>query len=318
MVPALRDTHFSFPYPTERYQGKVRDVYTVADRLLVLVATDRISAFDHILPQAIPHKGQVLSQTAGYFFATTSTVCPNAVLGHPDPNVTLMVKTEPFPIEVVVRGHLAGHAWRVYREGGRELCGNRLPEGLQEGDALPEPIVTPTTKSKVGHDIDISETELVRAGLVGAEPYGLVRAAALELFAAGQRMARERGLILADTKYEFGEAGGRYFVIDEIHTPDSSRYYYAEGFEARQARREPQPQLSKEFVREWLMAQGFQGQEGATPPDMPDTFVNEVSARYQELYQRVTGHPLVPRPYGPTLLEEMEANIVASLRAAGL
>jgi phosphoribosylaminoimidazole-succinocarboxamide synthase len=198
----IKETNFEFPYPTQLYRGKVRDVYTLADKVLVLVASDRISAFDHVLPNPIPYKGQVLNQTAQYFFGATSELCPNAVLAYPDPNVAIMIKTEPFPIEVVVRGHLSGHAWRVYSGGGRDICGNRMPEGMVEHQAFPEPLVTPTTKSKVGHDIDISEAELIKAGLMSAEDYGLVRAAALELFAKGQAMAREKGLILGDTKYE--------------------------------------------------------------------------------------------------------------------
>jgi phosphoribosylaminoimidazole-succinocarboxamide synthase len=297
---AISETPLELPYTTSLYRGKVRDVYDIGGEVLVLVASDRISAFDVVLPRPIPSKGQVLNQTAAHFLRAVDSAQGGPVRTHllavPDENVMIGIRCEAYPIEMVVRGYLAGHAWRTYRKGGRLLCGVPLPEGLKENDPLPEPIVTPTTKSKVGHDIDISETELIRAGLLSGDDYAELKYYTLELYALGQRMAQERGLILVDTKYEFGQRDGQVFLIDEVHTPDSSRYFYAEGYEARQQAGEKQEQLSKEFVREWLMAQGFQGQAGVEPPVMPDAFVQTVSARYIELYERVTGQQFVPRP----------------------
>ena len=259
------------------------------------MTTDRISAFDHVLRQAIPLKGQVLNRLSAFFFDATADVCPNHVLSVPDPNVTVAVECEALPIEFVVRGYLAGHAWRVYRDGGRVLCGVRLPDGLREGERLPDPILTPSTKSKDGHDEDISLEEIRARGLVESSTLHEARERALQLFDRGSAMAERRGLLLVDTKYEFGRApDGRLLVIDEVHTPDSSRYYYAEGFEQRLSRGEPQRQLSKEFVREWLMANGFQGKEGQALPDLPPPFVREVAARYVELYERVTGAAFEP------------------------
>ncbi len=279
----------------ERYQGKVRDTYDLGDGRLVLVTTDRISAFDHVLRQPIPLKGQVLNGVAAYFFERTADVAPNHVLSVPDPNVTVGVRCEPLPIEFVVRGYLAGHAWRVYRDGGRVLCGESLPGSLRESEKLPAPILTPATKAAEGHDEDVSRAEILERGILDAPTLDEAASLALAMFARGTEMAAERGLLLVDTKYEFGRApDGRLLLIDEVHTPDSSRYYYADGYEERLAAGEPQRQLSKEFVREWLMDHGFQGLSGQTLPDLPPDFVREVSERYVELYETVTGLPFEP------------------------
>lgn len=271
------------------YNGKVRDVYNIDDRYLVIVASDRISAFDFILPRAIPYKGQVLNQTSRHFFKETEDLVPSHILAVPDPNVTIGIKCKAFPIEVVVRGYLAGHAWRVYRSGERVLCGVTLPEGLKEGDKLPEPIITPATKSQIGHDEDISKAEIIKSGLIEPEKWGQMEHYAQVLFQKGTEIAAEQGLILVDTKYEFGEFQGKIYLIDEVHTPDSSRYYYADGYAERQAAGEPQKHLSKEFVREWLIENHFQGLDGQTMPDMPDEFLEEVTERYIELYENITG-----------------------------
>ena len=293
-----------------RYRGKVRDTYDLGDGRLVLVTTDRISAFDHVLRQAVPLKGQVLNGLSSYWFAITEDVAPNHVLSVPDPNVTVGVTCEALPIEFVVRGYLAGHAWRVYRDGGRVLCGERLPDGLRESERLPSPILTPATKAEEGHDEDVSRAEIVERGILDAETLDEASALALALFARGTEAAAERGLVLVDTKYEFGRApDGRLLVIDEVHTPDSSRYYYADGYAERLAAGEPQRQLSKEFVREWLMDHGFQGRDGETLPDLPPSFVAEVSARYVELYETVTG-----RTFEPDLSPEPEARIRYALQ----
>jgi phosphoribosylaminoimidazole-succinocarboxamide synthase len=278
------------------YHGKVRDVYHIGADLLVVVASDRISAFDHVLPEPIPFKGQVLNQLAAHFLRATSDIVPNWLLDTPDPNVSIGKRCQPVPLEMVVRGYLAGHAWRTYREGGRILCGATLPEGLCEGDRLPHPIVTPTTKAHEGHDEDISPEEAIAQGIVSLEDWQVLEKYALALFERGSEMALARGLLLVDTKYEFGrDAQGRLILIDEVHTPDSSRYYLGEGYAERQMRGEPQKQLSKEFVREWLMANGFQGKEGQAMPAMPSSFVAEVSRRYIELFELVTGTPFRPQ-----------------------
>ena len=270
--------------------GKVRDTYALPDGRLVLVTTDRISAFDHVLRQAIPLKGQVLNRVAAHFFERTADVVPNAVIAVPDPNVTVAVHCTPLPVEFVVRGALAGHAARVYATGERVLCGERLPEGLRESQRLPTPILTPSTKAASGHDEDITRENIVARGLVSPERLEEAADAALRLFDRGTALAADRGLLLVDTKYEFGVApDGRLLLIDEVHTPDSSRYYYLDGYDERLAAGQPQRQLSKEFVREWLMAHGFQGRAGETLPDLPDTFVREVAARYVELFETVTG-----------------------------
>lgn len=295
-----------------RYRGKVRDTYDLGDGRLVLVTTDRLSAFDHVLRQAIPLKGQVLNGVAAYFFARTREAAPNHVLAVPDPNVTLAVRCEPLPIEFVVRGYLAGHAWRTYRSGARTLCGASLPDGLREAERLPEPILTPTTKAAEGHDEDITSDEILGRGLLDEVTLREAEGLARRLFAAGTALAAERGLLLVDTKYEFGRApDGRLLVIDEVHTPDSSRYYYADDYEERLARGEPQRQLSKEFVREWLIGQGFQGRPGETFPDLPDDFVEAVSSRYVELYEQVTGEA-----FAPNMASDPEARILAALRDA--
>jgi phosphoribosylaminoimidazole-succinocarboxamide synthase len=284
----LQTTNFNFPGQQSRYGGKVRDVYDIGEQL-VIVASDRISSFDHILSKPIPYKGQVLNQISAFFFEKAKDIVPTHVVAVPDPNVTIGKKCKAFPVEVVVRGYLAGHAWRVYRDGGRELYGVTLPDGLKQNDKLPEPIITPATKSTIGHDEDISEREILASGLVAEEDWARIRYYALELFKLGTEMAAERGLILVDTKYEFGAQGHDIMVIDEIHTPDSSRYFYAEGYEDRQAQGLPQKQLSKEFVREWLMDHGFQGLDGQTMPDMPEEFIASVTARYIELFEQLTG-----------------------------
>ena len=307
LPPALATTDLDLG---TRYQGKVRDTYDLGDGRIVLVTTDRISAFDHVLNQAIPLKGQVLNGVAAFFFERTADVAPNHVLSVPDPNVTVGVRCDALPIEFVVRGYLAGHAWRVYRDGGRDLCGERLPDGLREAERLPTPILTPATKALEGHDEDASRAEILERGILDADTLAEATDLALALFARGTAIAAERGLLLVDTKYEFGRApDGRLLVIDEVHTPDSSRYYYADGYEHRLAAGAPQRQLSKEFVREWLMAHGFQGLDGQTLPDMTPEFVAEVSARYVELYETVTGQDFVPE-----LSPEPEARVREALR----
>ncbi|OZC04635.1 phosphoribosylaminoimidazolesuccinocarboxamide synthase [Rubricoccus marinus] len=306
LPPPLAETHLSIG---TRRQGKVRDTYRLSDGRMILVTTDRISAFDHVLRQAIPLKGQVLNGLAAYFFERTSDVAPNALLSVPDPNVTVAIACEPLPIEFVVRGYLAGHAARVYASGERVLCGERLPEGLRESERLPTPILTPATKAEEGHDEDISRHDIVARGLLDTDTLQHAADLALALFDRGTEMAAERGLLLVDTKYEFGRApDGRLLVIDEIHTPDSSRYYYADGYEDRLASGEPQRQLSKEFVREWLMSNGFQGKDGQTLPDMTPEFVRDVTGRYIELYETVTG-----RPFEPDTSPTPEARIAAAV-----
>lgn len=288
----LRETHFDAL--GDRYQGKVRDTYRQSDRL-ILVTTDRISAFDHVLRQTIPFKGQVLNQVAAHFFEATEDLVPNHVRSVPDPNVTIAVPCDPIPIEFVVRGYLAGHAWRVYRDGGRELCGKQLPEGLKESSRLPRPILTPATKAEEGHDEDITREQAIERGLIDTDALDQLEEWALSLFERGTEMAREQGLLLVDTKYEFGRtADGRLVLIDEVHTPDSSRYYYADGYEERLRRGKPQRQLSKEFVREWLMDHGFQGKDGQVLPDLPDDFRVTVAERYIELFEAVTGQSFEP------------------------
>jgi phosphoribosylaminoimidazole-succinocarboxamide synthase len=285
---ALYKTDFVFPGQTSVYHGKVRDVYSVGDQL-IMVASDRISAFDHILPRAIPHKGQVLNQTAVWFLEATRDIVPNWLLASPDPNVAVGLRCEPIRVEMVIRGYLSGHAWREYSAGKRLLCGVAMPEGMTESDAFPEPIITPATKAEEGHDEDISREEILSKGIVPEDIYLQLEAYTRALFERGTAMAAERGLILVDTKYEFGLHEGKVYLIDEVHTPDSSRYFIADGYAERQASGERQQQLSKEFVREWLMAHGFQGLEGQLMPMMPDSFVEEISRRYIGLYQQVTG-----------------------------
>jgi phosphoribosylaminoimidazole-succinocarboxamide synthase len=308
---ALKETHFQLPGQTAFYRGKVRDVYFLNNRL-VMVASDRISAFDHILPRPIPHKGAVLNQLAAHFLNATRDICPNWLEATPDPNVAIGLLCEPVRVEMVIRGYLAGHAARTYAAGLRSLCGVPLPEGMHENDRFPEPIITPTTKAEEGHDEDISKIELLERELVAPEIYEQMEEYTRALFQRGSEMAAQRGLILVDTKYEFGIHNGKVVLMDEIHTPDSSRYFYADGYEERQRTGERQRQLSKEFVREWLMANGFQGKEGQSMPIMPDQFVEEVSNRYIELYELVTGMSFV-RENETDMLERIEKNILKAL-----
>lgn len=289
---SIHDMKFDFPGQTDVYHGKVRDVYFVKDDL-VMVASDRISAFDHILPRPIPYKGQVLNQVATHFLCHTADIVPNWLEATPDPNVAIGKRCEPIRLEMVIRGYLAGHAWREYKAGKRVLCGVTLPEGLKQNDPFPSPIITPATKAEEGHDEDISEMDILEQGIVSKEVWDELCTYTRALFQRGTEMAAERGLILVDTKYEFGMYDGKVMLMDEIHTPDSSRYFYAEGYEERQENGEAQKQLSKEFVREWLMENGFQGKEGQTMPVMPDDFVWTVSDRYIELYERITGNEFV-------------------------
>lgn len=291
MSKALVEADFNFKGQTNVYHGKVRDVYTIGEDLLVMVASDRISAFDYILPKGIPFKGQVLNQVAERFLDETSDIVPNWKIATPDPVVTVGKRVEPFKVEMVIRGYCTGHAWREYRSGKRVLCGVEMPEGMKEHDAFPEPIITPATKAEQGdHDEDISREEILKQGIVSLEDYNLLEKYTYELFARGSKIADQQGLILVDTKYEFGKTKeGEIVLIDEIHTPDSSRYFYKEGYAERQNKGEQQKQLSKEFVREWLIEHGFQGLEGQQMPEIPDSFVKEVSQRYIELYEKVTG-----------------------------
>ena len=292
-MSSLTFTDFKFPEQKGVYHGKVRDVYNIADKYLVMVATDRISAFDVILPKGIPFKGQVLNQIAAQFLDATLDICPNWKLAVPDPMVTVGVRCEPFKVEMIVRGYLAGSAWREYAAGAREICGVALPDGLRENQKLPRPIVTPTTKEDEGHDTNISRAEIIERGIVGKEDYEKMERYALAIFERGTEMAAERGLILVDTKYEFGKHDGKVILIDEIHTPDSSRYFYAEGYEERFRNGEPQKQLSKEFVRQWLIANGFMGRPGEKMPEMTEEYCREVSDRYIELYEHITGEKFV-------------------------
>lgn len=296
-MDAILETHYKLPGQTGFYRGKVRDVYTIGDRL-VIVASDRISAFDYVLPRPIPFKGQVLNQLAAYFLEATRDIAPNWLEKAPDPNVSIGIRCEPFPIEMVIRGYLVGHAWRQYKAGKRTLCGVPLPEGMRESDPFPTPIITPATKAQSGHDEDISKEEILARGLATQAQYEQMEAYTHALYARGSAMARQQGLILVDTKYEFGTADDQIMVIDEIHTPDSSRYFYLDGYEERQESGERQKQLSKEFVREWLMAHGFQGLDGQLMPVMSDAFVGQVSERYIELYEHVTGRSFVKAPTG--------------------
>jgi phosphoribosylaminoimidazole-succinocarboxamide synthase len=288
-VNALVRTDFNFPGQTAVYHGKVRDVYSIGDDLLVMVASDRISAFDHILPKGIPFKGEVLTGIAAHFLRATADLVPNWLQATPDPVVSVGLRCEAYPVEMVIRGYLAGHAWREYKAGKRIICGVPMPDGMRENDRFPQPIITPATKATEGHDMDISREEILAQGIVPEAEYVQMEDYTRKLFQRGTEMAAEKGLILVDTKYEFGRRDGKVILIDEIHTPDSSRYFYADGYAERQAAGEAQKQLSKEFVREWLMENGFQGKDGQQMPFMPDDFVHTVSQRYIELYEKVTG-----------------------------
>ncbi len=304
-MTAISETKFSFPGQTGYYRGKVRDVYSFdnlnGESRLVMIASDRISAFDVVLPRPVPYKGQVLNQTAEHFLRATAGIVPNWLLDVPDPNVSIGLKCQPYAVEMVVRGYLAGHAWRQYRAGHRVLCGVTLPEGLRENDRLPQPIITPTTKAHEGHDEDISREEILARGIVPEAEYVQLEEYALALFARGTEMAAGRGLILVDTKYEFGNLDGRIYLIDEVHTPDSSRYFYADVYAENLENNRPQKQLSKEFVREWLITNGFQGKDGQTVPDMSDEWISQISSRYIELYETVTGKIFVPAEGGDPL-----------------
>lgn len=310
-MQTLAQTNFHFPNQTGFYRGKVRDVYSFED-YVVMIASDRISAFDVILPRAIPYKGQVLNQIAEHFLRATADIVPNWLLNVPDPNVSVGKKCNPFPVEMVVRGYLAGHSAREYKLGKRTVCGVTLPEGLKENDKLPTPIITPTTKAHEGHDEDISREEIIARGIVSEADYSQLEKYALALFSKGTQMAAEQGLILVDTKYEFGENDGTIYLIDEVHTPDSSRYFYADVYEENQRNGVAQKQLSKEFVREWLIANGFQGKDGQSVPEMSDEWIAQISARYIELYEKVTGKLFV-KVKSQDILARIEENIKRSL-----
>lgn len=311
---AVTKTNFSLPGQTHLYVGKVRDVYHIKDELLIMVTTDRISAFDVVLPKGIPYKGQVLNQIASKFLDLTSDIVPNWKIATPDPMVTVGRLCEPFKVEMVIRGYLSGHAWREYKSGKRTLCGVPMPDGMKENDKFPEPIITPTTKAMVGHDEDISREEIISSGLVSEEEYTRLEDYTRRIFQRGTEIAAKMGLILVDTKYEFGKDGNDIYLIDEIHTPDSSRYFYLEGYQERQNRGEAQKQLSKEFVREWLIANNFQGKEGQTVPEMPDDFVTQVSERYIELYENITGDQF-QRADISNVLKRVEENILNFITA---
>ena len=311
---ALTSTHFSFPGQTNVYHGKVRDVYFLGDDLLCMVATDRISAFDVILPKGIPFKGQILNQIAAKFLNATRDIVPNWLLDTPDPMVSVGYKCQGYPVERIVRGYLCGSAWRAYKSGAREICGVKLPDGMRENEKFSTPIITPTTKAEIGtHDEDISREQILARGLVPENEYKQIEHYALALFARGQEIAKQHGLILVDTKYEFGNYNGQVMLMDEVHTPDSSRYFYADGYEERFANGEPQRQLSKEFVREWLMDNGFQGKEGQQVPEMTTAIVNDITNRYIELYEGITGEPFV-KAETDDLAARIEKNVNAYLR----
>lgn len=311
-MSALLTTDFHFPGQTSVYHGKVRDVYSVNPDLLVMIATDRISAFDVVLPKGIPFKGQVLNQIAEYFLDATSDIVPNWKIESPDPMVTVGRRAEGLRVEMIIRGYLTGSAWREYAAGCREICGVKLPDGMRENEKFPEPIITPTTKADAGHDENISKEEIIAQGLVSAEDYAQVEAYTRALFERGSKMAAEKGLILVDTKYEFGLLDGKVILIDEIHTPDSSRYFYADGYQERFEKGEPQRQLSKEFVRQWLIERGFMGKTGQQVPEMTDEFVESVSKRYIELYEHITGKTFVPAPEA-NLTDRIAVNVTDCL-----
>jgi len=311
-MDSLTQTNFNFPGQTGFYKGKVRDVYSIGNDLLVMIATDRISAFDVVLPRGIPHKGQILNQIAWHFLKATEDIVPNWTLASPHPNVTIGRQCKPFKVEMVIRGYLTGHAWREYKAGKRMLCGVPLPEGMKENDRFPQPIITPSTKADEGHDEDISREEIIKQGIVPESEYLQLEDYTRKLYARGTEMAAEKGLILVDTKYEFGKHNEQIYLIDEIHTPDSSRYFYADGYAERQQKGEEQKQLSKEFVRQWLIENGFQGKEGQQIPVMSDTFVASVTERYSELFQKITGKELMPVSYD-NILSQIESELTSTL-----
>ena len=310
----ISETNFKLSGLTGFYRGKVRDVYTIRDRWMIMVATDRISAFDVVLPRAIPYKGQVLTQIASRFLDLTADICPNWKTATPDPMVMAGHRCEPFPVEMIIRGYLTGSSWRTYKSGARSICGVPIPDGMREHQRFAEPIITPTTKAVEGHDEDISKEEIIRQGLVSAEDYAILEDYTRRLFQRGSEIAARHGLILVDTKYEFGKKDGKIYLIDEIHTPDSSRYFYADGYEQRFAAGEPQRQLSKEFVREWLMENGFHGKEGQRVPEMTDEVVQHISERYIELYEQITGEMFV-REESSDVLARVERNVAACCAA---
>ena len=310
MTNVLLKTNFSFPGQKSLYKGKVRDVYNIDDQFLVMVASDRISAFDVVLPRGIPFKGQVLNQIASKFLDATADICPNWKIASPDPNVTIGRFCKIYPVEMIIRGYLTGSSWRTYQKGAREICGVPVPDGMKEHQRFPKPIITPTTKAAAGHDEDITEAELLAQGIIPAEEYKIIKKYTFALFNRGTEMAALKGLILVDTKYEFGKgADGKIYLCDEIHTPDSSRYFYLEGYNERQARGEQQRQLSKEFVREWLMANGFMGKEGQQIPEMSDSWIKEISDRYIELYEGITGEKFI-KAENANILQRIETNVI--------
>ncbi len=313
-MTAIKGTDFSFPKQTSFYKGKVRDVYTIDNQYMVMVVTDRISAFDVVLPEAIPYKGQVLNQIASKFLNATKDIVPNWVIAVPDEMVTVGRICEPFKVEMVVRGYMAGHIWREYSAGRRSVCGVTLPEGLNENDKLPKPIITPTTKAAVGHDEDISRADILAKGIVSLADYTLLEQYTYALYERGTQMAAERGLILADTKYEFGKVGDEIYLIDEIHTPDSSRYFYIDGYAERQEKKEPQKQLSKEFVRKWLIENNFQGKDGQTIPVMTPEIVNSISERYIELYEQIIGEKFIKNEQAD-IKARIEKNVIGFLNS---
>jgi len=308
----ISQTNFNFPGQTSVYHGKVRDVYTIADKYLVMIASDRISAFDVVLPKAIPYKGQVLNQVASKMISATSDILPNWILDTPDPNVTIGKKCNPYKVEMVIRGYLAGHAWREYNSGKRLICGVAMPDGMKENEKFPAPIITPTTKASAGHDEDISREEIISRGIVPADEYAQLENYTQAIFRRGSEMAAARGLILVDTKYEFGKADGVICLMDEIHTPDSSRYFYADGYASRLEKGEQQKQLSKEFVRQWLIENNFQGKEGQTVPQMSDEWILKISDRYIELYEMLTDEKFIP-PSETNTISRIEKNVLAAL-----
>lgn len=315
-MKALTTTDFHFDGQKSVYHGKVRDVYDINDDILVMIATDRISAFDVILPKGIPYKGQVLNQIASKFLDATADICPNWKLATPDPMVTVGLKCEGFRVEMIIRSILTGSAWRAYKNGCRELCGVKLPENMKENERFPEPIITPTTKADEGHDLDISKEEIIRQGIVSAEDYEVMETYTRQLFRRGQEIAQKHGLILVDTKYEFGKRDGKVYLIDEIHTPDSSRYFYADGYEEKLANNLPQKQLSKEFVRQWLIEHDFMNEPGQTMPEITDEYANSVSERYIELYEHITGEKFVKAQDADDISARIEKNVNAYLATA--
>ena len=315
MVKALTKTDFNFEGQKSVYHGKVRDVYNINDDLMVMVATDRISAFDVILPKGIPYKGQVLNQIASKFLDATNDICPNWKLATPDPMVTVGLKCEGFRVEMIIRSILTGSAWREYKNGVREICGVRLPDGMKENERFPEPIITPTTKADEGHDLNISKEEIIAQGIVSAEDYAVMEDYTRKLFARGQMIAQKQGLILVDTKYEFGKRDGKVYLIDEIHTPDSSRYFYADGYEEKLAKGEPQRQLSKEFVRQWLIDHDFMNEPGQQMPEITDAYAESVSERYIELYEHIIGERFERAADSDDIAARIEQNVAAYLKS---